>query len=140
MFWDYKNKKVTLNNLYSVFSHFMYLQIHYTKLYRLTCLTKQPIVFENLHRQGFFLFHYWPQFTPRPALATYSENLMSGILTFEFLVKLTAKLIIFWNVTAFSLEQRYILGYHLCIFIFPYLLFFSCSDIDVSNGRRVFGK
>jgi len=58
-------------------------------------------------------------------------------------MKLTVKLIIFWDVAAFSLEQRYLLGYHLYIFVFPYLHFFptmtlmsvmaeGCSENDYS--------
>lgn len=41
-------------------------------------------------------------------------------------MKLTVKLIIFRDVTAFSLKQRYLLGYHsrVYIIIFPYLHFF----------------
>ena len=79
MFWEYENKKATLKALRSVFSNLKYSQIHYTRLYRLTRLTQQPVVFENMYRGGFFIFHCWPQFTPHHGLATYSETLISGI-------------------------------------------------------------
>lgn len=62
-------------------------------------------------------------FTAVHGLAAYSENLML-VFTFEFVIKLIVILIIFWDVTAFTLAQRYLLGDHWYILYFRTSMFF----------------